>query len=415
MSEKTIFDREGVFCVSGFGAVADGMSDNTDAFQKALDKAGEKGGIVFVPPGKYAFDGHLTVPVDVTLEGTFACVPAHNGHRDAMLPEPGSAGSALLVRGDRNNEGGEPFIKLNTNSTLKGFCIYYSEQRDDAEPYPYPYTVAMRGKNPSVLDVELVNPYNGIDATGNERHFIARVYGQPLRRGIVMDGITDIGRVEDVHFNPWWSMKPAVMEIMTKYGEAFVIGRTDWEYMVNCFSIFYQVGFRFCDMGQGPANAVLTHCGHDLAPYSVVVEQTQPHAGVSFSNSQFMGEFLIKDTNKGPVKLTGCGFWGVGRMDWGYNGTPVIINMNGDCHVIVNGCHFVHWDCDSERRGSPAIRVNCRSASISSCYFSDRKKHISVEEHNRSCIITGNTFEGEEMIDKTETSRVECGLNTVLP
>ncbi len=42
----------------------------------------------------------------------------------------------------------------------------------------------MRGKNPAVLDVELLNPYNGIDATQNERHLIRDVQGQPLRRGI---------------------------------------------------------------------------------------------------------------------------------------------------------------------------------------------------------------------------------------
>ena len=36
----------------------------------------------------------------------------------------------------------------------------------------------------AVLAVELLNPYNGIDATRNERHLIRDVQGQPLRRGI---------------------------------------------------------------------------------------------------------------------------------------------------------------------------------------------------------------------------------------
>ena len=66
----------------------------------------------------------------------------------------------------------------------------------------------MRGKNPAVLDVEFLNPYNGIDASQNERHLIRDVQGQPLRRGIFVDEIYDIGRIEDVHFNPWWSLKP---------------------------------------------------------------------------------------------------------------------------------------------------------------------------------------------------------------
>jgi hypothetical protein len=39
--------------VSSFGAKGDGKSDDTSAFQSALDAAGEKGGVVYVPPGTY--------------------------------------------------------------------------------------------------------------------------------------------------------------------------------------------------------------------------------------------------------------------------------------------------------------------------------------------------------------------------
>ena len=88
--------------------------------------------------------------------------------------------------------------------------IFYPNQINDGEPKPYPWAIAMRGKNPAVLEVELLNPYNGIDATKNERHLIRDVQGQPLRRGIWIDSIYDIGRVENVHFNPWWSRKSPV-------------------------------------------------------------------------------------------------------------------------------------------------------------------------------------------------------------
>ena len=83
--------------------------------------------------------------------------------------------------------------------------LYYPEQDPSKNPKPYPYAIAMRGKNPAVLQVELLNPYNGIDASQNERHLIRDVQGQPLRRGIFVDAIYDMGRIEDVHFNPWWS------------------------------------------------------------------------------------------------------------------------------------------------------------------------------------------------------------------
>ena len=84
-----------------------------------------------------------------------------------------------------------------------------------------------------VLAVEMLNPYNGIDASRNERHLIRDVHGQPLRRGIFVDAIYDIGRVENVHFNPWWSMQPKLFKWQMENGEAFIFGKSDWQYVLN--------------------------------------------------------------------------------------------------------------------------------------------------------------------------------------
>ena len=383
-------------CVTDFGAVGDGLADDTGAFQRALDKAGKKGDAVYAPPGKYLFRGTLNVPVSVTLEGSFGNVPAHNGIRDKGLPKPGDFGTAFFVAAGKGSENGAPFITLNTNSTLKGVLIHYPDQDPEKTPEPYPYAIAMRGKNPAVLDTELLNPYNGIDASDNERHFIARVYGQPLRRGIFLDGIYDIGRIEDVHFNPWWSVSPAVVKFMVEEGEAFVLGRTDWEYMVNCFSIIYKAGFVFRDFGKGGPNVDLTQCGHDIAPYAVVVEHTTEHAGISFSNCQFMGEFLVKETNRGPVRVNGCGFWGTSKGDFQNPGTLSNVVLGGTGHVILNGCHFTNFN--SEAADSPTIDVNCRSAVVSSCDFLLDKPQVNVGENVAGLSVFGNKFKGSERI-----------------
>ncbi len=403
---------DGVFAVSDFGAVGDGVTDCTAAFQAALDKAGEHGGIVYAGPGNYLFTGHLNVPVDVTLRGSFECVPAHNGHRDRGLPSPGEYGTVLMPTADKGTEDAPAFITLNTNSTLKGLVIYYPEQVDDREPYAYPWTVAMRGKNPALLDCELLNPYNAVDASENERHMIARLYGQPLRRGIFVDAIYDIGRIEDVHFNPWWSMKKPICDFMVQQGEAFIIGRTDWEYMFNCFAIFYKLGFIFDDFGHGPGNAVLTQCGHDIAPVTVQVRKTQPHAGVSFTNSQFMGDFEVCETNVGPVHLNNCGFWGVKAGELGQEGTRSNLHLKGNCHVIMNACHMTDWNMNPDLHGvTPAVDLDCESAVISSCHFMLDKLHIKVGEHVKDCVIMGNTFKGGAKIEQAREGHAQIGLN----
>lgn len=402
----------GYYNVLEFGADP-AADDNTRAFQSALDEAGKRGGTVYAPPGGYRFRGQLSVPPAVTLKGSFGTVPAHNGNRDEGLPKPGEFGTVLMPLADKSSENGPPFITLDTSSAFCGALVYYPEQTETGEPYPYPWCIAMRGKNPAVYDVELLNPYNAIDASQNERHMIRRVYGQPLRRGIFIDCIYDIGRVEDVHFNPWWSMKPDIYRFMVEKGEAFIIGRTDWEYMTNCFAIFYQVGYRFADFGGGPGNAVLTQCGHDIAPYTVVIEALQQHAGVSFVNCQFMGEFLVKDSNTGPVRLNGCGFWGVGPSEQGHKGMPSNLTLGGSGHVIVNGCHFTGWDNYPPEKGKmPAINVNCATAAITSCEFmEDKPVDIAVGENVKGCVITGNHFAGGAKIREDKPGVTQAGFN----
>ncbi len=243
--------------VRSHGARGDASTDDTAAFRHALDavyKAG--GGTAYAPPGRYLFRTELIIPDGVTLRGSFTCVPSHNGFRDKGQPKPGDDGTALFVDAGRGNEAGKPFLTLNTNSSICGLTIYYPEQKTDDAPIPYPWTIAMRGKNPAVFDVELLNPYQGIDASQNERHNIRNVTGQPLRRGIWVDAIYDIGRIENVHFSPWWSSHSRVYQWQTQNGEAFIFGRADWEYVLNTFSFGYHVGYKFVETSTGGATEI---------------------------------------------------------------------------------------------------------------------------------------------------------------
>src|SRR5208283_619233 len=56
-----------------FGAVGDGVTDDSAAFQNAINavyNSGKSGGgVVYVPPGNYAFYTNLNIPTGVTLHG----------------------------------------------------------------------------------------------------------------------------------------------------------------------------------------------------------------------------------------------------------------------------------------------------------------------------------------------------------
>src|SRR5262249_979615 len=97
------------YSVLDFGAKGDGQSDDTAAFQKGLDGAGQAGGgEVYAPRGTYFFAGHLNIPNGVTLRGIWESVPAHPGIRNAGLPKPGTDGTTFLVTEERGNEEGSP-------------------------------------------------------------------------------------------------------------------------------------------------------------------------------------------------------------------------------------------------------------------------------------------------------------------
>ena len=396
------------FNARDFGAKGDGKTDDTAAFQKALDAAARAGGgTVLAPRGNYFFAGHLNVPGAVTLEGIWKSVPSHTGLRDPGFPKPTDDGTTFLVTENAGKEDAPPFITLNHNSTLKGVVIFYPEQNAADEPKPYPWTIAMRGKNPAVLQVELLNPYNGIDASQNERHLIRDVHGQPLRRGIFVDAIYDIGRIENVHFNPWWSMKPKLFAWQQKHGEAFIFGRSDWQYVFNTFCFGYNIGYKFIKTSAGVCNGNFLGIGADDCFTALVVEESA-NMGLLISNGEFVSfhgpdptMVEIKSSNSGSVRFVNCAFWGPCNQ---------IAKISGKGTVGFSDCTFVEWDRKSE--GRHALQVHDGSVLVRGCEFQQDKPQIELGENVRRAIISDNLIAGKLRVTNRSKGQVKISNNT---
>jgi hypothetical protein len=395
------------FNVRDYDAKGDGTTDDTAAFQKALDACGKAGGgTVHAPRGSYFFTGTLNVPTGVTLAGIWTSVPAHNGLRDAGLPKPTDDGTTFLVSAGEGKEDGAPFLTLNTNSTLKGVVLYYPRQPQDDVPKPYPWAIAMRGKNPAVLDVELLNPYNGIDATQNERHLIRNVQGQPLRRGVLVDQIYDVGRIENVHFNPWWSMKPKLFEWQMNHGEAFIFGRSDWQYVLNTFCFGYKVGYRFIQSASGVCNGNFLGISADDCYTAVVVEHSAPF-GLLITNGEFVSfhgpdptMIEVAATHTGSVRFANCAFWGPCNQ---------IARIAGRGTVGFSDCTFVQWDRNKE--GRHALQTESGTLLVRGCEFREAKPQIDLGEGVRRAVISDNVFTGPERITNRSKGSVQIANN----
>ena len=160
---------------------------------------------------------------------------------------------------------------MRSSTSLNGVTVYYPEQKVD-DIRPYPWTVHIRASpgdnggvsfDSTISNVTLINSYNGIRTgpTENGRHRILGVHGTVLSRGVLVDWTGDIGRIENVQFHShFWAHKAfdgdwnKVFTYMQQHLEAFVFGRTDWEYVTNTFVFPAQIGYRFIKTPNGSCN-----------------------------------------------------------------------------------------------------------------------------------------------------------------
>ncbi len=402
-AEEIPMAEDATWNVLDFGAVGDGTTDNTTAFQKAVDTAGQaKGGIVWVPTGRYRFEGSLSIPANVTLRGVFSYSPAHAGIRDKGQEKP-EYGSTLEPCGGAGSEEGPPFIRLNANATLQGFSIHYPEQDPKAEaPTPYPYAIAMRGNNPAAIDLQLLNPYNGIDASHNQRALVRNIHGQPIHIGIYVDAIYDIGRIENVHWNPWWSLGTPVYQWQMENGVGFLFGKTDWHYVLNTFCFGYNVGYKFVATERGGTNGNFLGIGADDCYTALLVEESAP-MGILITNGEFVSfhgpdptMIRVEENHTGTVRFSNCAFWGPAHRN-------AVVDGYGT--VGFSDCTFMQWGhpgddkkTAKERKNAYAIQALGGSIMIRGCEFIEDKPQVYLGEKVQRAIVTENFLAGKKRI-----------------
>lgn len=385
--------------VRSFGAKGDATTDDTAAFQAAIDSASAQGGgIVFVPAGTYRIEGSLIIRRNVTLEGIFTAPPTIPWTAES-LGKGAPNGSVLLAFSGKGDAGGTPFIQLDYNATLKGLAVFYPEQTDTNPPVAYPWTISSLltgADNCSIVDVLLVNPYQAVDFGGRHtgRHFIRNLNAAPLHRGLFIDHCLDVGRVENVHFWPFWGATGAAAEYRRKHGKAFIIGRSDWQHLTNCFCIDYETGFQFipCTSAaaayQGGGNAHIIGGGADGCNRAVHVVELQGHSGTRFTNSQIYGDIIVEATNHGPLTFSACGLFGSMHASHGIG----LAQIEGGGKVSFTDCH-VHC-IDPRNTHRPLIHAKAGRLQVRGCEFLDgpvARDHVVLEEGVFYANISDNT------------------------
>lgn len=377
------------------GAVADGATDNTAAFQQLLDEAGQaNGGIVHVPTGYYRINGNLRIPAGVVLKGTYTFAPCDRADGSARMH-----GSVLLAYAGRGEPDAAPFIKfLGSNSGLIGIMITYPEfSPDQVPPVPYPPT-AMAGfmDNVTIQNCCFLNSYEAMRFSRTGRFFVSNVTGFPVWRGLFVDMCLDVGRIENAHFWPfgsWWSQDRPLAKWMAENAVAFEFARYDWGYVFNTFCFGYGTGYHFIrsthpeSSGWG-TNGNFVGIGADSCEHPIHIEATQG-PGLLITNAELVGHWgsdssigilIDEQAPSANVSLTNSAFWGPL--------TKCIWARSPHTNLTVNGCNFANWDLKGA--GVPAIDVDGGKAIIQGSSFLKEGTHVDVAAGVRSAIIMGN-------------------------
>lgn len=380
----TAGEESGAVSVATSGAKADGVTDDTTAIQKALDLAAKAGGKVMLPPARYLVAGSLHIPPGVTLQGVV---------ESPVWSEP-LKGSIILATGGRDKEDGPALFELGHSSAVRGLTVFYPEQQT-TNIHAYSWTFHLQGHDNTVENITLINSYNGIrlGPEGNVRHRIRSVYGCVLRRGIQVDACSDIGRIENVQFHcHWWTAaevggewKP-VHEYMWKNLEAFIFGRTDWEYVNNTFVFPVNIGYRFIKTEAGAANGQFSGIGADEAQVCVKVDEIQP-MGLLISNGQFVcmhGDtrvpVLVEATCRGSVRLVNCAFWGPNRQ---------CVVSHSQSFVSLSDC-YLSSSGRAKNPGVALVEADGGKLQVRGCSFGTDEPSITLKPGLQHAIVTEN-------------------------
>lgn len=266
---------------SPFNAAGDGVTNDTSAFQSALNAASSGGGgTVYVPAGRYNIAGHLSVPTGVELRGV-SDGPHHYGE------DP--RGTVLLASESQGNASGTPFISLAMTSGIRGLSVFYPNQNYSTVS-AYPTTIQGNGTDDYVIDVTMPDSYLAIKMTAGG-YYVNYARGLGLSEFIDLSGITSVGYIDNImntvgdwqdinresNAPPqnWWQSAPSF------YGVGVNINNSN---NVNLFDTFtFGVGYGVRISGTSSNITAYGH-GTDNAEHSI--ELTGSGTGINFINTQ---------------------------------------------------------------------------------------------------------------------------------
>ena len=350
--------------VKDFGAVGNGVTNDTPAIQAAVDSLGAAGGAVNVPNGmRCLVDTNLTIKPNVSLVGPHQFVGSPQDNTSAPY---GSIGGTLIINSAVT-------ITLKGGASLSGLLMYRKGMTfPAADSLAFAGTAIIGdGDDVGVSHCMILGFAQAFASSGRQRPRFESVQFD-CSSGIQIENCADVAYVNNCHGWPFATIAalgPA--SSLQRSGTAFkFLNLGDWNKVTDCFAYGYFRGFfvSSCD------SMTLLSCSAD-------------------STTGFAGQigFLIDGTSL-DTRLIGCQ---AAAQETGY-----YINTSAGVQTRMTSC-------DSWVNANHGVLIDAGNVTISGGIHRNTTNGVTVNSASSVVFVDGVTF------NATSTAPIAVAVSTV--
>jgi hypothetical protein len=263
----TVHDQRSVH-VRDFGAVGNGTTNDAPAIQAAINSLkGAGGGVVQFGPKTYRLASGIVIDgVAVRLEGAgFAEGPSPGDGTWLSVDQTGFTPitfSGVYARG----------------SVMRDIAVVQTQNTNFTAgwtPVNYDWFFRIQDCQGGVDfdNIFLCAVTRGFYCYNSGRTDFRRIRGQVFSSGIEVDAALDVPRISNLHFWPFWSADPNVMNYQQTQGDALVFKRADGPFIDQAFALGYRSLFRFSQSASGWTTKFYINSAYaDFCKYGVLID-----------------------------------------------------------------------------------------------------------------------------------------------